>query len=133
MIPHPDPTALVRWAFGAYATGNYSTSMLHSELIDSGLTTVPMPNRPSKAPGLTTIQGMLSNPSYKDDVIFRGARSDGLHEPLANAEVWYRVKNVLPAHQVSGEQTQMHGFEHPTYGGPGGTRTPDIRGVNATL
>ena len=108
VIPDPDRAALVRWAFEAYATGNYSTSMLHSELIDRGLTSVPTPKRPAKAPGLSTIQQMLSNPYYKGDVIFRGARYDGLHEPLVSAELWYRVQNVLTAHQVSGEKTQTH-------------------------
>lgn len=108
VIPDPDRAALVRWAFEAYATGNYSTSMLHSELIDRGLTTVPTPKRPAKAPGLSTIQQMLSNPYYKGAVIFRGARYDGLHGPLVSAEVWYRVQNVLTAHQVSGEKTQTH-------------------------
>ena len=108
VVPDPDRAALIRWAFEAYATGNYSTSMLHSELIDRGLTTVPTPKRPSKAPGLTTIQQVLSNPYYKGDVIFHGARYDGLHEPLVSAELWYRVQNVLTAHQVSGERTQTH-------------------------
>lgn len=108
MIPDPERATLVRWAFEAYATGNYSTSMLHSELIDRGLTSVPTPKRPAKAPGLSTIQQMLSNPYYKGDVIFRGARYDGLHEPLVSAELWYRVQNVLTAHQVSGEKTQTH-------------------------
>ncbi len=108
VIPDPDRAALVRWAFDAYATGNYSTSMLHSELVDRGLTTVPSPKRPAKAPGLSTIQQVLSNPYYKGDVIFRGARYDGLHEPLVSAELWYRVQNVLTAHQVSGEKTQTH-------------------------
>ena len=108
VILDPDRAALVRWAFEAYATGNYSTSMLHSELIDRGLTTVPTPKRPAKAPGLTTIQQALSNPYYKGDVIFRGARYDGLHEPLVSAELWYRVQNVLTAHKVSGERAQTH-------------------------
>ncbi|GAB4086202.1 recombinase family protein [Myceligenerans cantabricum] len=108
VVPDPDRAALVRWAFEAYATGNYSTSMLHEELIDRGLTTLPTPKRPSKAPGLSTIQKMLSNPYYKGDVIFRGARYDGVHDPLVSAELWYRVQNVLTAHQVSGERTQKH-------------------------
>ncbi|MBU6495351.1 MAG: recombinase family protein [Acidobacteria bacterium] len=96
------------WAFEAYATGNYSTTALREDLIDRGLTTVPTPKRHAKAPGLSTIQAMLSNPYYKGDVIFRGARYQGLHEPLVSAEVWYRVQNVLTAHQVSGEKTQVH-------------------------
>ena len=44
----------------------------------------------------------------KGNIIFRGACYDGLHEPLVSPEVWYRVQNVLTAHQVSGEKTQNH-------------------------
>lgn len=36
----PERAALVKWAFEAYATGNYSTITLREELIDLGLTTV---------------------------------------------------------------------------------------------
>ncbi len=106
--PDPDRAALVKWAFEAYASGNYSTITLREELIDRGLTTVPTPKRPAKPPALSTIQRMLSNPYYKGDVIFRGASYDGLHEPLVSPEMWYRVQNVLTAHQVSGEKTQAH-------------------------
>jgi DNA invertase Pin-like site-specific DNA recombinase len=104
----PDRAALVRWAFEAYATGNYSLNTLREELIDRGLTSVPTPKRPSKPLALSSIQRMLTNPYYKGDVTFRGARYDGLHEPLVSAEVWYRVQNVLTAHQVSTEKTQSH-------------------------
>ncbi len=106
--PDPDRAGLVKWAFEAYATGNYSTITLREELIDRGLTSVPTPKRPSKAPALSTIQKMLTNPYYKGQVSFRGATYDGLHEPLVATEVWYRVQAVLTAHQTSGEKTQAH-------------------------
>src|SRR5690625_4295579 len=106
--PDPDRAPLVRWAFEAYATGNYSTSTLHEALIDRGLTTTPTPKRPSKPPALSTIQKMLANPYYKGNVSFRGATYDGLHEPLVAPEVWYRVQAVLTAKQTSGEKTQAH-------------------------
>ncbi len=106
--PDPDRAGLVKWAFEAYATGNYSTITLHEELIDRGLTTVPTPKRPSKPPALSTIQKMLTNPYYKGQVRFRGATYDGLHEPLVATEVWYRVQAVLVAHRTSGEKTQAH-------------------------
>ena len=106
--PDPERAALVKWAFEAYATGNYSTITLREELIDRGLTTVPTPNRPAKPPALSTIQRMLSSPYYKGNVCFRGATYDGIHEPLVATEVWYRVQAVLTAHQTSGEKTQAH-------------------------
>ena len=99
---------LVRWAFEAYATGNYSTITLHEALIDRGLMSVPTPKRPSKPPVLSSIQKMLSNPYYKGTVSFRGASYDGMHEPLVPTEVWYRVQAVLNAKQNSGEKTQAH-------------------------
>jgi hypothetical protein len=73
----PERAQLVHWAFGAYASGNYSTISLREELIDRGLTTVPTPKRPAKAPCLSTIQQMLSNPYYKGEVHYRGACYDG--------------------------------------------------------
>ena len=106
--PDPERAALVKWAFEAYATGNYSTITLREELIDRGLTTVPTPKRPAKPPALSTIQRMLTSPYYKGSVRFRGATYDGLHEPLVATEVWYRVQAVLTAHQTSGEKTQAH-------------------------
>ena len=99
---------LVRWAFEAYATGNYSTITLHEALIDRGLMSVPTPKRPSKPPVLSAIQKMLSNPYYKGTVSFRGTSYDGMHEPLVPTEVWYRVQAVLNAKQNSGEKTQAH-------------------------
>lgn len=109
-IVEPDPTRaeIVKWAFEAYATGNYSTAMLREALIDRGLTTPPTPKRPARPPALSTVQKMLSNPYYKGSVSFRGATYDGIHEPLVSPEVWYRVRAVLGAKQVSGEKTQTH-------------------------
>lgn len=106
-IVEPDPTRaeIVKWAFEAYATGNYSTAMLREALIDRGLTTPPTPKRPARPPALSTVQKMLSNPYYKGSVSFRGATYDGIHEPLVGPEVWYRVQAVLGAKQVSGEKT----------------------------
>ncbi|GAA1813660.1 hypothetical protein GCM10009713_23810 [Brevibacterium celere] len=104
----PKRGPLIKWAFEAYATGTYSTATLREELIDRGLTTVPTPKRPEKAPGLSSIQQMLANPYYKGNVVFKGATYDGLHEPLVAPEVWYRVQTVLDAHRVSGEKTQAH-------------------------
>ena len=105
---NPDRAVLVKWAFEAYATGNYSTITLREELIDRGLTTTPTPKRPARPPALSTVHRMLTNPYYKGQVSFRGASYDGLHEPLVATEVWYRVQAVLNAHQVSGEKTQAH-------------------------
>ncbi len=104
----PERAPLVKWAFEAYATGNYSTITLREELIDRGLTTLATPKRPAKGPALSSIHRMLTNPYYKGQVTFRGATYDGIHEPLVSKEVWYRVQAVLGDHHLSGEKTQTH-------------------------
>ncbi|MFZ2481874.1 MAG: recombinase family protein, partial [Propioniciclava sp.] len=106
--PDPDRAALVKWAFEAYATGNYSTITLREELISRGLTTVPTPKRPAKSPALSSVHRMLTNPYYKGLVTFRGATYDGLHQPLVSKEIWYRVQAILEDHHLSGEKTQAH-------------------------
>ncbi|MCI1748459.1 MAG: recombinase family protein [Acidipropionibacterium sp.] len=104
----PERAPLVKWAFEAYATGRYSTITLREELIDRGLTTVPTPKRPTKAPALSSVHRILSNPYYKGQVTFRGAAYQGLHEPLVSKEIWYRVQATLSDHRLSGEKTQAH-------------------------
>lgn len=104
----PDRGDLVRWAFQAYASGNWTLSLLHDELIGRGLTIPPTPKRPAKPISLSSLHRMLANPYYKGDVIYRGARYAGNHEPLAAPEVWYQVQNVLMAHNTAGDRTQRH-------------------------
>lgn len=104
----PERAPLIKWAFEAYATGRYSTITLREELIDRGLTSVPTPKRPAKAPALSSVHRILSNPYYKGQVTFRGAAYDGLHEPLVSKEIWYRVQAILTDHHLSGEKTQAH-------------------------
>lgn len=104
----PERAPFVKWAFEAYASGNYSLASLRTELIRRGLTTVPTPKRPSRSIALTSVHNMLKNPYYKGDVVYRGVRYDGAHEPLIAPEVWYQVQSVLTAHNSSGDRTQKH-------------------------
>ena len=104
----PERGPLITWAFQAYATGNYSTSQLHEELVDRGLTCLPTPKRPARPIGLTTIQTMLSNPYYKGDIIFRDTTYDGLHPRLVQPEIWYRVQTMLRSHNLAKDRTQQH-------------------------
>lgn len=99
---------LVRWAFTAYASGNYSLAQLRTELTRKGLRSVPTPKRPSRPLGMSSIHRMLQNPYYKGDVVYRGVRYDGAHERLVEPEVWYQVQSVLRAHAQSGVRTQKH-------------------------
>lgn len=51
---------------------------------------------------------MLANPYYKGDIIYRGVKYAGTHEPLVPPEVWYQVQNALMAHNSAGDRTQRH-------------------------
>lgn len=104
----PDRAPIVKWAFEAYASGNYSLTQLRRELAGRGLTTVPTPRRPSRPLALSSVHRMLQNPYYKGDVVYRGVRYDGAHERLIEPEVWYQVQSVLTAHAASGDRTQKH-------------------------
>jgi len=82
-----DRAPLVKWAFDAYATGNFSLGTLCDELEARGLTTVPTPKRPAKPLRTATLHRILQNPYYKGDITFKGARYDGTHERLVEPEV----------------------------------------------
>ena len=104
----PERAELVRWAFQAYATGNWTLSQLHDELEARGLTIPPTPKRTAKPISLSSLHRMLANPYYKGDVIYRGVKYAGNHEPLVPPEVWYQVQNVLMASNSAGDRTQRH-------------------------
>ncbi len=81
--------SLVKWAFTAYASGNYSLAKLRIELTNKGLRSVPTPKRPARPLGLSSVHRMLQNPYYMRGVVYRGVRYDGAHERLVEPEVWY--------------------------------------------
>ncbi len=104
----PERGPLICWAVQAYASGNWTISQLHHELIARGLTSLPTPKRPAKPMSLSSLHRMLGNPYYKGDVIYRGVKYAGSHEPLVPPEVWYQVQYVLTAHNTAGDRTQRH-------------------------
>ena len=83
-------------------------SQIHRELIARGLTTLPIPKRPSKPIAISTLHRLLSNPYYKGDVRFKGATYKGSHEAIVPKEVWYQVQAVLDAHKSAADATQVH-------------------------
>lgn len=104
----PERGPLVEWAYKAYASGNWTVSQLHDELTSRGLTSLPTPKRASKPLAVSSVHRMLTNPYYKGDVIYRGTRYPGTHEPLVPPEVWYQVQSVLTSHTSAAEATQIH-------------------------
>lgn len=62
----PDRAELIRFAFTAYATGDWSLSKLARELETRGLTTRPTPSFPAKPVTTTALHKILTNPYYQD-------------------------------------------------------------------
>lgn len=99
---------LVTWAFQVYASGQWTTTQLHRELVARGLTSPPTPKRPSKPIALSTMHRILTNPYYKGDVRYGGVTYKGTHTPIVAKEVWYQVQTVLDAHKSAADATQVH-------------------------
>lgn len=99
---------LVRWAFQRFASGDWTTSQLHHELVARGLTTAPSPRRPSRPIGKSSVHRMLTNPYYKGCVRYQGVTFAGAHEALVPNEVWDQVQTVLGTNRSAADATQVH-------------------------
>ncbi len=104
----PERGKLVAWAFMVYASGEWTTNQLHTELTARGLRTPPTPRRPSRPMGKSSIHRMLTNPYYKGDVRYQGVTYKGTHQPLVPPEVWYQVQTVLQTHRSAADASQVH-------------------------
>ena len=100
--------ALVRWAFQVFATGDWTTSQLHQELVARGLTAPATPRRPCRPIAKSSVHRMLTNPYYKGSVRYQGVSYPGLHEAIVPKEVWYQVQTVLGTHRTAADATQIH-------------------------
>ncbi|MEL7582833.1 recombinase family protein [Brevibacterium casei] len=99
---------LVRWAFQVFASGDWTTSQLHQELVARGLTTAASPRRPSRPIGKSSVHRMLTNPYYKGSVRYQGVTYVGVHEAIVPNEVWDQVQTVLGTHRSAADATQVH-------------------------
>ncbi len=99
---------LVRWAFQVFASGGWTTSQLHHELVARELTTAASPRRPSRPIGKSSVHRMLTNPYYKGSVRYQGVTYAGAHEAIVPNEVWDQVQTVLGTHRSAADATQVH-------------------------
>ena len=106
----PERVDLVKWAFEAYATGDYSLRQLASELTERGLSQRPTPKRAERPLPANKLHDMLRNRYYIGYVTWRGVEHQGKHPVLVSAETFEQVQRVLSAHRVSGERSyrQQH-------------------------
>jgi site-specific DNA recombinase len=103
----PERAPLIRWAFEAFATGDWTASQLNAELTRRGLTSRATPKHPSKPLNDNQINAMLHRAYYRGAVTYNGAEYAGRHEPLVTPETWYRVQAILESHRF-GEKQRTH-------------------------
>ncbi|GAA1171000.1 hypothetical protein CGLAUT_10095 [Corynebacterium glaucum] len=104
----PDRCELIRFAFTAYATGDWSLSKLARELETRGLTTRPTPSFPAKPVTTTALHKILTNPYYQGIVTFRDVTYPGTHDPLVTPETFEQVQTILQQNHVVGDKPQKY-------------------------
>jgi site-specific DNA recombinase len=106
----PERAELIRWAFQAYASGDWSITRMVAELELRGLTNLPTPKYPVRPVRANHLYAILTHPYYKGEVVWRGARYPGRHPKLVDEATWAQVQAVLAAH-ATGEKQR----DHPHY------------------
>ena len=98
----------MRYAFEAYATGEWTLRNLLAEITRRGLDTTPGPRTPSKPLVLSHFHRLLQHPYYKGIVRYRGVEYPGKHEPLVSEATWEQVQELLAQKGRSGEKQRQH-------------------------
>jgi site-specific DNA recombinase len=104
----PDRAPLVRWAFEAYATGEWSLTALTEALAAKGLTTVPTQHYTEKPLPRANVHRMLRNRYYIGKFTWGKIEYDGSHPQLIPNELFERVQEVLTANNLAGEKQRVH-------------------------
>ncbi len=103
----PERAELIRWAFRAYATGEWSLTALTEELSLRGLTNLPTPKFPLRPIRANHLYSILTHSYYKGEVVWRGAHYPGRHPKLVDEATWRLVQDVLTA-RGPGEKQREH-------------------------
>ncbi|MDQ1736463.1 MAG: site-specific recombinase [Pseudonocardiales bacterium] len=106
----PNRAELIRWAFQAYATGDWTLTGMVTELELRGLTNPPTPKFPVRPVKANHLYSILTHPYYKGEVVWRGARYPGRHAKLVDDVTWAQVQTVLEAHGPGEKQRQHHHY-----------------------
>lgn len=100
----PERAPHVRWAFEAYASGDYTLRQLTEALADQGLRTKRTRKRPSVAMRPQQVYMMLQNRVYVGIVKWKGTEYPGRHEALVSVETFATVQAILQSRAQTGEK-----------------------------
>ena len=95
---------LVRWAFEAFATGEWTISTLTEELGNRGLLLRPTKRCPAKPLARSRVAKMLRCPYYVGIVTYKGALHPGRHPALIDPELFEQVQTVLDQRSLGKER-----------------------------
>ena len=105
----PERAPLVKLAFDAFATGNYSLTALRDLLDEAGLRTPQTLKMPPKPLCRSNVHKMLLNDFYIGVVTWDGVKNpNGRHEPLIDEATFKKVGEIMEAHRISGERNRKH-------------------------
>ncbi len=103
----PDRATLIRWAFTEYATGAYTITQLHEQLVARGLTTRESARTGGRPISRSLLGTVLRNRYYLGFVSFQGVEYQGRHEPLVDHPTFERVQALLDSNR-QGEKQRIH-------------------------
>ena len=98
---------LIRWAFTAYATGNYTVQELADELNERGLRYEPSRKLAARPLTKNRLNALLKNRYYLGMVSYEGVFYPGRHEPLVDETTFEAVQAIMAARVLSGEKPQQ--------------------------
>src|SRR5581483_5468875 len=103
----PERGPLVRMAFEAYATGNFSITEIRDLLDESGLRTRHTPKCAPAPLSRTQVHRMLSDEFYIGVITWDGAKNpNGRHAPLISQATFSQVQQVLKSAMLGGNRTR---------------------------
>ncbi len=95
----------VRWAFKAFASGEYTLNSLRRELEERGLTARKTRRYPERPVSRSALHKMLRNPYYVGIVTWGGQTYPGNHEPLIDHYTFDKVQAVLEGNNTGGDKS----------------------------
>jgi site-specific DNA recombinase len=104
----PDRAPLIRWAFEAYASGDYTLHQLTEALMEQGLTTRKTAKRPTKPLYLRHVHNLLRNRFYLGRFTWAEVEYEGSHEPLVSIETFATVQAIMQSRRQVGDKPQKH-------------------------
>ena len=104
----PERAPLIRWAFDAFATGEWTTRSICAELRRRGLTTRETAKRPAHPIHESQVHRILTNRYYLGKIEFQGVEHAGNHPPLVDEATFEKVQAILNSRYQTGEKPQQH-------------------------